>query len=76
MCLRNDQSCCMVARAKGIYMQLTSDFFNALVIIVILTGLIPAFLRLRADLRRPLPPPPPAYRPFNPDDDTQPHETS
>lgn len=53
---------------------ITPQFFDALIIVVILAGLIPAFLRLRADLRRPLPPPPPEYTPFNPDDDTQPHD--
>lgn len=49
---------------------LTPDFFNLLVVVVIILGLALAVVRLYDDLTRPLPP---EETPFNPDEDTQPH---
>lgn len=53
-------------------MQLTREFFDALIFVVIIVGLILAALRLRADLTRPLPP---DEEPEWAKDDTQPTET-
>ena len=44
---------------------LTREFFDTIIVIVIIIGLILAAIRLRQDLTRPLPP--------QPDDDTQPN---
>ncbi|MBZ0298619.1 MAG: hypothetical protein K8J31_02715 [Anaerolineae bacterium] len=49
---------------------LTPDFFNLLVIVVIILGLALAAVRLYDDFTRPLLPDEP---PVNPDEDTQPH---
>jgi hypothetical protein len=54
---------------------MTRNVFDVLIIIVIIVGLILAALRLRADLTRPMPPEPPEWQSFNPDEDTQPTET-
>ena len=54
-------------------MQLTREFFDALIFVVIIVGLILAALRLRADLTWPLPPP--NDEPEWAKDDTQPTET-
>src|SRR5690606_27996402 len=56
---------------------ITPEFFDLLIIVVIIIGLIAAFFRLRADLTRPLPPEPPdPWQPFDPDADTQPNQKS
>jgi len=49
---------------------LTPEFFDLLVVIVIILGVALAAVRLYDDLTRPLPPSEPRV---NPDDDTQPH---
>jgi hypothetical protein len=50
---------------------LSREFFDVLILIVIAVGLVAAGLRLRADFRRPLPPP---YEPFDDREDTQPNK--
>jgi hypothetical protein len=52
-------------------MVLTREFFDTLVIIVIVVGLILAARRFYQDMTRPLPPD--ADEPPRADDDTQPH---
>jgi hypothetical protein len=49
---------------------LTPEFFDLLVVVVIILGLALAAVRLYDDFTRPLPLDEP---PVNPDDDTQPH---
>ena len=51
-------------------MQLSREFFDLLIVLVIIVGLALAAIRLRADFTRPLPPEP-DWQPFN-DEDTQP----
>jgi hypothetical protein len=52
---------------------LTPQFFDLLIIVVIIVGLALAAVRLYADFTRPLPPPrPPIVEPPRSDDDTQP----
>lgn len=52
---------------------LTPQFFDLLIIVVIIVGLALAAVRLYADFTRPLPPPrPPDDEPACGDDDTQP----
>jgi hypothetical protein len=53
-------------------MQLTREFFDMLIFVVVIVGLILAARRLRADLTRPLPP---DKEPDWAKDDTQPTET-
>jgi hypothetical protein len=50
---------------------MTREFFDALIIGVILIGLALAIVRLRQDLTRPLPP-----EEIEPDDDTKPRRPS
>lgn len=52
-------------------MPLTREFFDTLIFVVIIVGLLLAARRLRADLARPLPPDEPAWA----QDDTQPTQT-
>ncbi|MGQ9887369.1 MAG: hypothetical protein ACUVSX_02650 [Aggregatilineales bacterium] len=52
---------------------LTPQFFDLLIVVVIIIGLALAAVRLYADFTRPLPPPrPPLQEPERGDDDTQP----
>lgn len=51
---------------------LTPQFFDLLIIVVIVVGLALAAVRLYADFTRPLPPRPPIAEPPRSDDDTQP----
>lgn len=54
---------------------LTPQFFDLLIIVVIIVGLALAAVRLYADFTRPLPPPrPPFDEPPRGDDDTQPNQ--
>jgi hypothetical protein len=50
-------------------MPLTREFFDGLIIVVILVGLVLAARRLHQDLTRPLPPAKPRWA----EDDTDPH---
>jgi hypothetical protein len=52
---------------------LTREVFDAVIIGVIIVGLVAAFFRLRADLRRNVLPPP-DWEQFQFEDDTQPNE--
>jgi hypothetical protein len=55
-------------------MQLTREFFDTLIVVVILIGLALAVVRLYADFTRPLPNAPDDEPDWARDDDTQPHK--